>query len=178
MAALTTAAIIGAAGIGAASGLGSAAIQGAWQQKLNDQQYAFNAREAARQREFEKEMSSTAYQRAVKDMEKAGLNPASLSGSAGGASTPTGAAASGYAGNAPSVNLGAGLSGLSTALIFKAASDKQFAQKLAIAEKAGLVNEAKANLYNAAVQVKVLKADSLAKQAALDKDFDIPIERL
>lgn len=44
---------------------------------------------SARQMAFQKEMSDTSYQRGMKDMQKAGLNPI-LAGKVGGASTPTG----------------------------------------------------------------------------------------
>lgn len=49
-----------------------------------------NKRSAKRQMEFQAEMSNTAYQRAMKDMELAGLNPI-LAYKMGGASTPAGA---------------------------------------------------------------------------------------
>lgn len=71
---------------------------------------AFTASEAQKQRDWETEMSNTAYQRQVKDMQAAGVNPA-LAMSAGGAPTPSGASAS-------SVSPGAG--GLSFADIMQA----------------------------------------------------------
>jgi hypothetical protein len=60
--------------------------------KGQQQTNASNAEQAQKQMEFQRDMSSTAYQRAVDDMRKAGLNPA-LAYQQGGASTPSGAAA-------------------------------------------------------------------------------------
>lgn len=57
----------------------------------------FNAEEAAKNREFTERMSSTAYQRSMEDMRKAGLNPVLMASSGFSASTPSGSAASGSA---------------------------------------------------------------------------------
>lgn len=56
----------------------------------------FNALEAAKSRDWTQQMSNTAYQRAMSDMRSAGLNPI-LAYSQGGASSPSGPAASGSA---------------------------------------------------------------------------------
>lgn len=63
--------------MGAAGAIGSAAMA---------------AREAKKNRDFQKMMSNTSYQRGMKDMRKAGLNPI-LAYQKGGASTPAGSAA-------------------------------------------------------------------------------------
>lgn len=58
------------------------------------EQNAFNAEQAQIDRDFQAQMSNTAYQRGVADMQAAGVNPA-LAMSQGGASTPSGSTASG-----------------------------------------------------------------------------------
>lgn len=71
-----------------------AAAQRQWAQDQADINRQFQQGEAATQRHFQESMSSSAYQRAVKDLQAAGLNPM-LAVSQGGASSPAGAKAEG-----------------------------------------------------------------------------------
>ena len=63
------------------------------QEQLLQYQNEYNSAEAAKQRDWEEHMSSTAYQRAYEDMKKAGINPILLGANAQSAATPTGYAA-------------------------------------------------------------------------------------
>jgi len=67
-----------------------AVIGGMMAQKGAKKQNTENRIATAKQMAFQREMSNTAYQRGMTDMQKAGLNPI-LAGKMGGASTPGGA---------------------------------------------------------------------------------------
>lgn len=67
--------------------------QNAFNERMQLQAQEYNSAEAAKNRDYQTEMSNTAYQRTVDDLKKAGMNPA-LAYQLGGASTPAGSSAS------------------------------------------------------------------------------------
>lgn len=66
-----------------------------WQERQNEKAMAFNAAEAAKNRDWQKMMSDTAHQREIKDLQAAGLNPILSAMGGSGASVGSGATASG-----------------------------------------------------------------------------------
>ena len=68
-----------------------AIMQGVYNHIENNVAMNYNSAEALANREWQEHMSNTAYQRAVEDMKKAGINPI-LAFANGGASTPGGSA--------------------------------------------------------------------------------------
>lgn len=80
----------------------SGASEAQYQQNFLNQQMEFNRVEAEKNREFQREMSNTAFQRMAEDLKKAGFNPALLL-NGGGASTPTGSLATSSLASAPAV---------------------------------------------------------------------------
>lgn len=87
------------------------------QKELQDRAHQFSAGESRLNRSFQEMMSSTAYQRSMHDLQKAGLNPMLAMTKGQGASTPSGSAAAGVSGTASKASSGGALGkSVSTAL--------------------------------------------------------------
>lgn len=86
---------------------GSGAQATGWSLEMMREANEFNAEQARLNREWQEHMSSTAYQRGMQDLKKAGLNPI-LAYTQGGASTPAGGGTSSAMGTAYTDNFNYG----------------------------------------------------------------------
>lgn len=141
---------------------------------------AANKRAAYDQMQFQERMSNTAYQRAMADMKKAGLNPM-LAYSQGGASAPAGAS---YSAQAPDVHKPQWTNPIEAALS-SASSTHSLTENLRLSEgnqkiaqansqadialKAAQVQSTTQSAKNAVVQQKIL--ESQAKKQKLEGDW-------
>lgn len=93
----------------------------------------FNAQEAEKSRQFQKDMAQNQYQYAVNDIRKAGLNPALLYASGGNGNTaPSGASASSGSGSIGEVlgAVGQIMNGINSARALDARTHNQFDDKV------------------------------------------------
>lgn len=154
-----------AAAAGAALAFGGNIASAVAQKRQNERVMDFNARQAEIQRNWEAEMSNTAYQRSTADMRKAGLNPALMYGSGSAASTPSGASASASGMQSPRYDMSA---------VMASALEAYNTNMRATATAAGVANT-KADTYvkekqaktQAALETLYLTQSGINRQTAL-----------
>lgn len=151
---------------GAIGGLASSALSFVGQNQTNQKSWdiaqstnAASAEQAQAQRDWQTEMSNTAYQRQVKDLTAAGLNPMLSVTSGGGASTPSGAVGQVYQPTYRSPvqdSLGKGIQSAS-AMADIALKDSQTTESIS---RTGVNDETRKNL-DADTMLKILEAPNV-----------------
>lgn len=124
-----------------------AALNRNWQRESNNIAMQFSAAEAAKNRNWQQYMSDTAHQREVRDLKAAGLNPVLSAIGGNGAAVTSGATASGYtsSGGQASADTSA-----NTALVSLLGAMLQAQSSIANSATSAISNLAVADKYNAA----------------------------
>jgi len=125
-----------------ASAIAMAEVDRRYQSAEAQRQMDYQSREAQLNRDYQERLSSSAYQRAVEDLKKAGLNPALMYKSMDGASTPSGSSPSGASGSGSRSTPPAASTGQLTSLIAGAVGGAIMAtSRVASAMKAAGINK-------------------------------------
>ena len=142
-----------------------------WQEQQNKIAMDFNAAEAAKNRAWQEMMSNTAYQRQVKDLRAAGLNPVLAATNGNGAAVTSGATASGVTSSGA---MGQTDMSLTSALVSMLGNLLQRQTQLQVANTNALTNLTIADKYNAMSKYTAdLSAQVSRENAKLQSDTEI-----